>query len=73
MSKLGKKGLSFAALKVNGGLRSHHDEVSSLTKEKGIHILALNETKLVNSYPKELQILNGISKSAKIETLLGEE
>ena len=58
------KGLSLAALNVNG-LRSHHDEVSSLIKEKGIHILALNETKLVNSYPKELTNIEGYQQERK--------
>ena len=41
----------------NNGLRSHLDEVQLLTKSLGIHILALNETKLDPNYPRELTSL----------------
>ena len=41
------------SLNVNG-LRSHTDEVQLLIRHLGIHILALNETKLDPDYPKEL-------------------
>ena len=64
------KGLSLAALNVNG-LRSHHDEVSSLITEKGIHILALNETNLVNSYPKELTNIEGYQQEREDRNAIG--
>ena len=39
------KGMAIASLNVNG-LRSHLDKVKILMTDLGIHILALNETKL---------------------------
>ena len=47
-----KKGMAIASQNVNG-LRSHLDEVRLLTNNLGIHILALNETKLDPNYPQE--------------------
>ena len=52
------KGMAIASLNVNG-LRSHLDEVKLLLKDLGIHILALNETKLPHNYPKDLTCLSG--------------
>ena len=46
-----KKGMAIASLNING-LRSHLDEIQLLNL--GIHILALNETKLDPEFPKEL-------------------
>ena len=46
-----KKGMAIASLNING-LRSHHDEIKMLLNDKGIRILALNETKLDASVPK---------------------
>ena len=48
-----KKGMAIASLNVNS-LRSHLGEVQLLINNLGIHILALNETKLDPNYPKEL-------------------
>ena len=52
------KGIAFASLNVNG-LRRHFDEVQSLLVDMGLHILALNETKLDGLYPKELTHIPG--------------
>ena len=59
-----KKGLFIAALNING-LRRHLDEISSFINEKGIHVLALNETKLDNSYSKQLTNIVGYQKERK--------
>ena len=48
-----KKGMAIASLNING-LRSHFDEIELLLDDQGINILALNETKLDASIPKEL-------------------
>ncbi len=48
-----KKGMAYASLNVNG-LRSHLDEVKLLIRDLGLHILALNETKLDHNLSKEL-------------------
>ena len=53
-----KKGMAIASLNING-LRSHLDEVRLMMKRLGIHILALNETKLDRSIPKELNKVSG--------------
>ena len=45
-----QRGMVIASLNING-LRSHLDETKLLLNEKGIHILALNETKLDGSIP----------------------
>ena len=50
--------MAVASLNVNG-LRSHLDEVQLLINNLGIHILALNETKLDPNYPKELTSIAG--------------
>ena len=59
-----KKGLFIAALNING-LRRHLDEISSFINEKGIHVLALNETKLDNSYSKQLTNIVGYQQERK--------
>ena len=43
----------------------------SLIKEKGIHILALNEAKLVNSYPKELTHIEGYQQEREDRNSIG--
>ena len=53
-----KKGMVIASLNVNS-LRSHLDEVQLLIRNLGIHILALNETKLDRLVPKELTDIRG--------------
>ena len=53
-----RKGMAIASLNING-LRSHLDEVQLMMKRLGIHILALNETKLDSSIPKELTKVSG--------------
>ena len=45
--------MAIASLNVNG-LRSHLDEIKLVLNDFGIHILALNETKLDDFFPKEL-------------------
>ena len=46
-----KKGLFVAFLNING-LRRNRDQFSSFLGEKGIHLLALKEKKVDNSYSK---------------------
>ena len=48
-----RKGMVVASLNINSLLR-HHDELSNFLFEKGIHILALNETKLDSKICKDL-------------------
>ena len=55
--------MTIASLNING-LRSHHDEIKLLLNDQGIHILALNETKLDASIPKNLLKFPVINKSA---------
>ena len=43
--------MAIASLNVNG-LRGNLDEIQVLINNLGIHILALNETKLDPNYPK---------------------
>ena len=52
------KGMSIASLNING-LHTHIDEVASIIQNLGIHILALCETKLRPSFPRELTAING--------------
>ena len=51
-----KKGLFIASLNINASLniRRHLNKISSFLGEKGIHVLALNEAKMDNSYPKQV-------------------
>ncbi len=53
-----KKGMAYASLNING-LQSHLDEVQLLLGDLGIHILALNETKLNSEFPKEISNVAG--------------
>ena len=53
-----KKGMAIASLNING-LHIHQDEIRLLLNDQGIHILALNETKLGASIPKELTEISG--------------
>ena len=50
--------MAIASLNVNG-LRGNLDEIQVLINNLGIHILALNETKLDPNYPKELTSIAG--------------
>ena len=50
--------MAIASLNING-IPSHLDEVKLMMKRLGIHILALKETKLDNSVPKELTKVSG--------------
>ena len=61
------KGVAIASLNVNG-LRGHLDEVQIIN---GIHILALNETKLDPNYPKELTNLEGYQQEGWDRTCNG--
>ena len=65
-----KKGMAIASLNING-LRSHLDEVQLLIRSLGIHILALNETKLDPHYPKELTSLPGYQEERLDRTSSG--
>ena len=53
-----QRGLAIASLNITG-LCNHLDEIEFLLDGKGIHILALNETKLDGSIPKELTEISG--------------
>ena len=53
-----QRGMSIASRNING-LCNHLDEIKFLLHGKGIHILALNETKLDGSIPKELTEIPG--------------
>ena len=65
-----RKGMAIASLNVNG-LRSHLDEVKILMTDLGIHILALNETKLAPDYPKELTNVAGYQQERLDRTCNG--
>ena len=57
--KLGfRKGMVIASLNVNS-LPAHKDEVETLLKDQGIHILALNETKVHDNIPSDLLQIDG--------------
>ena len=58
-----RKGMVVASLNINSLLR-HHDELSNFLFEKGIHVLALNETKLYSKISKDLLKI----ENYKIET-----
>ena len=51
--------------------RSHFDEVQSFIYDNGIHILALNETKLPPEYPKELTKIEGYQQTRLDRTSSG--
>ena len=62
--------MTIASLNVNG-LRSHLDEIKLLIKDQGIHILALNETKLGPDYPKQLTGVAGYQQERLERTCNG--
>lgn len=58
-SSLGhKKGIAIAFLNVNS-LLCRHDQIASLTLDHGLHVLALNETKLDNNIKDEIIYIDG--------------
>ena len=65
-----KKGIAIASLNITG-LRSHRDKVQLLIRSLGIHILALNETKLDPNCPKELTSLPGYQQERLDRTSSG--
>ena len=65
-----KKGISIASLNING-LHRHFNEISSFLNQKGIHILAMNETKVENSYSKQLMNILGYQQERKDRTTHG--
>ena len=50
--------MTIASLNVNG-LRRHFDEIQNILFSLGIHVLALNETKLDEKHPEELTDITG--------------
>eukprot|EP00794_Sanderia_malayensis_P016541 gene16541-18216_t len=62
--------MAIASLNING-LRSHLDEVRLLIRDLGIHILALNETKLNTESPKELTSVAGYQQERLERTCNG--
>ena len=65
-----QKGMAIASLNVDG-LRSHLDEVQLLIRSLGIHILALNETKLDRLVPKEVTDIRGCQQFRQDRTCNG--
>ena len=65
-----QKGMAIASLNVNG-LRGNLDEIQVLINNLGIHILALNETKLDPNYPKELTSIAGYQQECLDRTCNG--
>ena len=61
--------MEIASLNING-LRSHRDEIKLLRNDEGIHILALNKTKLHASVPNELTEFSGYQQSAFTRTAM---
>ena len=59
-----KMGMALASLNING-LRSHFLEVQQLIRSQGIHLLALNETKLDPNYPKDLTNIPGYQQERR--------
>ena len=62
--------MAIASLNVNG-LRGNLDEIQVLINNLGIHILALNETKLDRNYPKELTSIAGYQQERLERTCNG--
>ena len=62
--------MAIAPLNISG-LRSHHDEIKLLLNDQGIHIFALNETKLDASIPKELIEISGYQRKRLARTCNG--
>ena len=62
--------MAITSLNVDG-LRSHLDKTKLLLNEKGIHILALNETKLYGSIPRELIEISGYQQQRLDRTCSG--
>ena len=52
------KGMTISSLKVNA-LKRHFDEIQNILSSLGIHVLALNETKLDKKHPEELTDITG--------------
>ena len=65
-----KKGMAIASLNVKG-LRSHLDEVQLLIDNLGIHVHALNETKLDPNYPIGLTSVAGYQQERLERTCNG--
>ena len=62
--------MAIASLNVNG-LRRNLDEIQVLIKNLGLHILALNETKLDPNFPKELTSIAGYQQERLERTCNG--
>ncbi len=65
-----RKGMVIASLNING-LRGKFDEIQLLMHEMGLHILALNETKLDPSYSKQLTTVAGFQQQRLDRTCNG--
>ena len=59
--------MALVSLNING-LCSHLDEVHLLIRSRGIHLLALKETKLGPNYPKELTKIPGYQRERRDKT-----
>ena len=62
--------MAIASLNING-LRNRLDEVQLLIRDLGIHILALNETKLNPEFPKEVTSVAGYQQERLDRTCNG--
>ena len=65
-----KKGILIASLNING-LRCHFEEIQLLLEDLGIHVMALNETKLDPEYPRELTSIPGYEHEQRERTCRG--
>ena len=63
------KGLKIASLTVIG-TRGHHDELKHLVVDTGLHVLALNETKVDNDVPDQtIKNVHFLSKDGRVLSL----
>ena len=62
--------MTIASLNVNG-LRRHFDEIQNILFSLGIHVLALNETKLDEKHPEELTDITGYQQVRRDRTCNG--
>ena len=67
-----RKGLAFASLNVNS-LLLHKDEIKNVVKEKSLHVLALNETRLDDKLAGDLLQLDGYTLYREDQTRNGGE
>ena len=65
-----KKRMLIASLNING-LRCHIEEIQLLLEDLGVHVMAVNETKLDPEYPRKLTIIPGYEHKQRERTCRG--